>query len=144
MRFQAVTPHHLSGLFTTPASSSGACSRGRHDRQPGDALGVRLLLDPAHPVRYGNHSCAPTLWHRGATTLIARRDITPGEELTIDYATHTGVVTWSMNCRCGSSLCRSIVTGDDWRLPQLQAAYGTHWSPPLLDRIKSAGRRAND
>jgi hypothetical protein len=27
------------------------------------ADGVHLLLDPSHPARYGNHSCAPNLWH---------------------------------------------------------------------------------
>jgi uncharacterized protein len=99
--------------------------------------GLHLLIDPAHPVRYGNHSCDPSLWHADATTLIARRDIEPGEELTIDYATHTGIETWTMNCACGSAICRGIVTGRDWRLPHLQRAYGHHWSPPLLDRIRS-------
>ncbi|MFC4117486.1 hypothetical protein [Nonomuraea zeae] len=39
--------------------------------------GVHLLLDPAHPVRYGNHSCEPNLWHRDATTVIARTTSTP-------------------------------------------------------------------
>ncbi|MGN9786455.1 SET domain-containing protein [Nonomuraea sp. ZG12] len=98
--------------------------------------GLHLLLDPAHPVRYGNHSCDPDLWHHDATTVVARYDISPGQELTIDYATHTGVGAWSMACRCGSPLCRRTVTGEDWRLPHLQAAYGDHWSLPLLQRIK--------
>ncbi|MET7338219.1 SET domain-containing protein-lysine N-methyltransferase [Nonomuraea sp. NPDC005650] len=103
--------------------------------------GLHLLLDPAHPVRYGNHSCEPNLWHRDATTVIARCDINPGDELTIDYATHTGVETWSMACRCAKPRCRRTVTGHDWRLPELQSAYGTRWSPPLLDRIRTATRR---
>jgi hypothetical protein len=97
--------------------------------------GLHLRLDPSHPARYGNHSCDPNLWHADAVTVIARRDIAPGEELTIDYATHTGIETWTMPCRCGSPLCRRTVTGRDWRLPQLQRAYGQHWSPPLLERI---------
>ncbi|NRQ40951.1 SET domain-containing protein-lysine N-methyltransferase, partial [Nonomuraea sp. NN258] len=101
------------------------------------AEGVHLLLDPAHPVRYGNHSCDPDLWHHDATTVIARRDIAPGEELTLDYATHSGVETWSMTCGCATPLCRRVVTGADWRLPHLQTAYGTHWAPPLLDRIRT-------
>ncbi|MFG1941896.1 SET domain-containing protein [Nonomuraea sp. NPDC048826] len=99
--------------------------------------GVHLLLDPAHPVRYGNHSCDPNLWHRGATTVVARRDIAPGEELTIDYAMHTGVESWSMPCRCGAASCRGTVTGRDWRLARLRDAYGDHWSPPLLARVKA-------
>lgn len=101
------------------------------------AEGVHLLLDPGHPVRYGNHSCDPNLWHQDATTVTARRDIAPGEELTIDYATHTGVESWSMTCDCGTPACRRVVTGKDWRLPHLRAAYGTHWSPPLLQRIQA-------
>ncbi|GAA3112434.1 SET domain-containing protein-lysine N-methyltransferase [Streptosporangium carneum] len=92
-------------------------------------------------MRYGNHSCDPSLWHRDATTVIARRDINPGEELAVDYAAHTGVNTWSMTCHCGKPLCRRTVTGNDWQLPRLQAAYGTHWSPPLLDRIMTATRQ---
>jgi uncharacterized protein len=99
--------------------------------------GLHLLIDPAHPVRYGNHSCDPNLWHTDATTIVARRHIKHGEELTIDYTTHTGTETWTMNCHCGSAICRGTVTGRDWRLPQLQRAYGHHWSPPLLDRINT-------
>ena len=104
--------------------------------------GLHLLLDPAHPVRYGNHSCDPSLWHADATTVVARRHINPGQELTIDYATHTGIETWTMTCHCGSAICRGAVTGRDWQLPHLQRAYGHHWSPPLLDRINThnAGR----
>lgn len=101
--------------------------------------GRHLLLDPAHPVRYGNHSCDPNLWHIDATTIAARRPIRIGEELTVDYATHTGVQSWTMACHCGSEICRNAVTGWDWQLPQLQQAYGDHWSPPLLERIKMSG-----
>ncbi|HEX4724487.1 MAG TPA: SET domain-containing protein-lysine N-methyltransferase [Pseudonocardiaceae bacterium] len=101
------------------------------------ADGVHLLLDPDHPVRYGNHSCAPNLWHVDATTIALRVDVPEDTELTIDYATHTGVTTWSMPCACGSDVCRGVVTGADWRLPALQAAYGEHWTPPLLARISA-------
>jgi uncharacterized protein len=91
--------------------------------------GLHLLSDPAHPVRYGNHSCDPNLWHADATTVLARRHIRPGEELTIDYATRTGTEIWTMTCQCGSVICRGTVTGRDWRLPLLQRTYGQHWSP---------------
>ncbi|WP_189335384.1 SET domain-containing protein [Actinoplanes ianthinogenes] len=102
--------------------------------------GVHLLIDPGHPVRYGNHSCDPNLWHADAVTVVARRAVTAGEELTIDYATHTGAETWAMPCRCGSPACRGTVTGRDWRLPGLRLAYGTHWSPALLKRIDHLSR----
>jgi len=97
---------------------------------------AHLLIDPAHPVRYGNHGCDPNLWHLDATTIAARRAIAADEELTIDYATHTLAPWWSMPCRCGSPLCRGQVTGEDWRLGSLRAAYGEHWTPALLRRIR--------
>lgn len=99
------------------------------------AEGVHLLLDPEHPARYGNHSCAPNLWHVDATTIALRTDVPADTELTIDYATHTGIPVWSMPCTCGTAVCRGVVTGEDWRLPELRAAYGQHWTPPLLARI---------
>lgn len=125
---QAIDDETLAGL--TPPYSSVTVAAHTH-----------LLIDPAHPVRYGNHSCDPNLWHNDAITITARRDIEPGEELTIDYATHTGIETWAMPCRCGSPLCRDTVTGNDWRLPELQHAYRTHWAPPLLDRIHAQHSR---
>jgi uncharacterized protein len=106
------------------------------------AEGRHLLLDPAHPVRYGNHSCDPNLWHLDAVTIALRRDVAAGEELTVDYATHTGVESWSMRCRCGAAGCRGMVSGRDWRLPALRAAYGEHWTPALLARMTEAGGRA--
>ncbi len=99
------------------------------------AEGTHLLLDSAHPVRYGNHSCEPNLWHLDATTIALRTDVAPDDELTIDYATHTGVPDWSMACSCGSAGCRGVVTGQDWRRAELRAAYGAHWTPALLARI---------
>lgn len=97
--------------------------------------GLHLLIDPAHPVRYGNHSCNPNLWHADATTLVARTDVQPDQELTVDYATHTGIESWAMTCCCGSAACRGQVTGHDWRMRRLRKDYGRHWSPPLLKRI---------
>jgi len=99
---------------------------------------AHLLVDPAHPVRYGNHSCSPNLWPTDALTVAAWRAIAVGEELTIDYATQTGTETWRMACRCGQPGCRSEITGADWRLPQLQGAYGDHWTPMLLRRMRAA------
>lgn len=99
--------------------------------------GWHLLLDPSHPVRFGNHSCDPSLWHTDATTLVARRPISAGAELTIDYATHTGVEAWSMDCNCGTPSCRRRIQGSDWRLKKLQVEYGAHWSPILLQWIRS-------
>jgi hypothetical protein len=112
-----------------PPYSSVALDEDRH-----------LLLDPAHPVRHGDHGCDPNLWHLDATTIAARRDIAVGEELTVAYATHSLRDWWSLDCRCGSPLCRGRVTGEDWKLERLHAAYGQHWSPVLLRRIEAQRR----
>jgi SET domain-containing protein len=101
------------------------------------ADGWHLLLDPDHPACFANHACDPNLWLRDATTATARRDIGEGAELTLDYATLTGVETWTMDCACGAQACRGRVTGADWRRPDLQRAYGAHWTPPLLAKIRT-------
>ncbi|RBM07264.1 SET domain-containing protein [Streptomyces sp. PT12] len=104
------------------------------------APGLHMVTDPEHPASLGNHACDPNVWHRDAVTLQARRPIAEGEELTSDYATMTGVESWSMECRCGTALCRGRVTGADWRLASLRAAYGRRWTPALLARIDSDGQ----
>jgi uncharacterized protein len=85
-----------------------------------------------------NHSCDPNLWMADAFTLTARRDIKAGEELTADYALWEAdenfVSAWE--CQCGSPLCRSRVTGKDWRTPELQNRYEGHFSPLLNKRIQ--------
>lgn len=99
---------------------------------------LHLVLPPGQPNHYGNHSCDPNVWWAGAYILVARRPIVAGEEVTSDYATSTGVAGFAMACCCGSSLCRGVITGEDWRLPELQARYGDHWIPTLLGRIQRA------
>lgn len=101
--------------------------------------GLNLLQAAADPLRYGNHSCDPNLWLLDAITEAARRDVLPGEELTFDYALAT-VVPWTMPCRCGSPHCRGIITGDDWRRPDLRARSRGHFSPFIVARIKAEER----
>lgn len=101
------------------------------------ARDLHLILPPRRPNGYGNHSCDPNLWWINAFTQAARRDIAPGEELTNDYATSTGVADFRMDCGCGSPLCRGVVTGADWQRVDLQQRYGENWTPGLLDLIRS-------
>jgi hypothetical protein len=78
---------------------------------------------------HGNHSCDPNLWMKDEVTIVARRDIKVDEELTTDYAMYTISKKWSMECRCGSLLCRDFITGNDWKLHELQDRYRGHFSP---------------
>jgi hypothetical protein len=100
---------------------------------------LHLVLPPRRPNGYGNHSCDPNLWWVGPYELAARRDIAAGDELTNDYGTSTAEPGFVMACACGSGQCRGVVTGNDWRRPDLRARYGQHWVPALLARIRSAG-----
>jgi len=100
------------------------------------AADLIIVLRDGDPVTFGNHSCDPNLWMRDGVSEEAQRDIAPGEELTVDYALHTDDPAWSMPCHCGSPLCRHVVRGDDWRLPELQRRYAGHFSPFIDERIR--------
>ena len=85
-----------------------------------------------------NHSCDPNVWMDDENTLVARRDIGEGEELTVDYAMFEGdeidVKPWV--CCCGSPFCRNTISGKDWLLGELQERYKDHFSPFINERIR--------
>ena len=89
-----------------------------------------------------NHSCDSNLWMADEVTLVARRDIAAGEELTVDYALHTADPDWELDapCNCGSALCRGTVRGSDWRLAEVQERYRGHFSPFINERIAKSDR----
>ena len=70
-----------------------------------------------------------------AVTISSRREVAPGEELTIDHALFTADSSWSTPCRCGSRRCRGV-TGHDWRRSDLQARYRGHFVPFIIELIK--------
>lgn len=84
-----------------------------------------------------NHSCDSNLWMRDDVTLVARRDIAPDEEITVDYALFTAQPDWKLElpCNCGSPLCRREITGNNWKLPDVQTRYRDHFSPFINARI---------
>lgn len=93
--------------------------------------------------RFMNHSCDPNTWWADDDTMIARRDILPGEELTYDYATTEVTIPFEMICRCGSPNCRGKVTNHDYLDPVWQARFGDHLPRHTLNaitRAKSAGK----
>ena len=89
-------------------------------REPGDSI---------------NHSCLPNCGMRNATQLIAMREIAVGEELTYDYATSDTSDYDEFECACGSDRCRRQITGDDWKLPDLQSRYQNMFSPYVQRKI---------
>jgi hypothetical protein len=85
-----------------------------------------------------NHSCDSSTWMEDDATLVARRNINAGEEVTVDYALFTTQSNWMLDnrCRCGSPDCRRIITGDDWRREDVQERYRNHFSPFINRRIE--------
>jgi hypothetical protein len=82
-----------------------------------------------------NHSCDPNSWFDG-DTLVTRRAIGAGEELTYDYATgDTDVILY---CHCETYRCRQVVEGTDWQIPQLQQRYAGHFAPDVQKLIDAA------
>jgi hypothetical protein len=76
---------------------------------------------------FSNHSCEPNIGVAGQIVFVALRDIAEGEELTHDWAM-TDDDESSMPCRCGAGACRGVVTGKDWKRPDLQERYRGHFS----------------
>ncbi len=81
-----------------------------------------------------NHSCDPNVGFAGNVVLVAMRDVDPGEELTTDYALFDDHDE-QMTCHCGAAACRGVVSGADWRRPDLQRRYGKYFSSYLRDRF---------
>lgn len=92
--------------------------------------------------RYMNHSCDPNTWFDGPDTLIARRDIHPGEEVTYDYAMTEIAGNLDIPCSCGSPLCRGRVTCRDHLDPSWQARYEGHLPPHTTRAIIAARAKA--
>lgn len=82
------------------------------------------LVNEQGDERFMNHSCDPNIVWADDDTMIASRDILPGEEITFDYAMTEVAIPFRMECRCGSPNCRGIITNLDYRDPAWQAKYG--------------------
>jgi D-alanine-D-alanine ligase len=73
-----------------------------------------------------NHSCDPNAWLEGFN-LVARRRISRGEEIRVDYATYGNNLLAPFDCQCGAENCRSRVREDDHLQPFMDR-YGCHVS----------------
>lgn len=119
--------------------------RGWHKPHTASEIDVGIYLcgppdDPDSADDFTNHSCDPTAWLADEATVVARHEISAGEEITLDYATfssHENDVVFE-DCRCGAPHCRGIVTEGDWRRPELQERYREHFSPHINELIVEA------
>lgn len=81
-----------------------------------------------------NHSCDPNCGLQGINVGLAMRDIDEDEEITFDYSTLDNE-DYSFICSCGSPKCRGIVTGYDWKKPEIQERYKNYFVDYLQEKI---------
>jgi putative acetyltransferase len=109
------------------------------------AQGLYLALPKSDPIpsidENLNHCCDANAWLTDEVTLSARRDIEPGEEITLDQGTWNfdeDEYVWDQpHCTCGSAHCRKRLTHNDWQREDVQARYRGHFHPflqPMIDR----------
>ncbi len=100
-------------------------------------------IDMEEPADFINHSCSPNAGICGQITLVAMRDISPGEEITFDYAMADGSSYDEFDCACGAITCRGRVSGNDWKRAELWARYDGYFSAYLQKRIDKLRGKAN-
>jgi SET domain-containing protein len=98
-------------------------------------IAPRSALELEASMLHLNHSCDPNVGVRGQITFVTMRDVPAGSELTIDYAMIDGDPSERMECSCGTRECRKVITGDDWRLPDLRHRYAGYFSRYIEDRF---------
>ncbi|MBI2055309.1 MAG: SET domain-containing protein-lysine N-methyltransferase [Candidatus Sungbacteria bacterium] len=94
-------------------------------------------FDPANPSADWpvNHSCEPNAIQATDDNMVARRDIVAGEEVTHDYATTEEDPDWRMECNCGTPNCRKVITGNDWKIPEVQKKYRGFFTNSIQQKI---------
>jgi hypothetical protein len=80
---------------------------------------------------YLNHSCGGNCAFDSQGDFIALRNIRQGEEISYDYALIESNPRFSMRCACGSSQCRHLITGNDWKKEDFVARNREHMHPRL-------------
>src|SRR3546814_11760482 len=86
--------------------SSDVCSSDLLQVRPG------LHISGTHFIGYLSHGCDPNCrLDMERFELVARRDIAPGETLTVDYAATEDVLFRQFACRCAAPTCRGWITG---------------------------------
>jgi hypothetical protein len=94
-----------------------------------------IPLGENDPADMFNHSCHPNAGLSGQITLVAMRDIERDGEVCFDYAMSDSSDYDEFECHCGTDHCRKMITGNDWKLPELQRRYKGFFSPYLQRRI---------
>ena len=87
------------------------------------------------PRCYLNHACAPNAISTN-NAVYAWRDISSGEEITIDYRlnAHDDGDVWQMDCQCDAQDSPHIVLGDFFSLPEDMQEQYAPWAPEFIQQ----------
>lgn len=138
----------ISGGTTVAAFGGSVCDRAEldtlseaqrtHSIQIDDDL-FMVGSEAFEPADYFNHCCEPNAGIVGNILVVAMRDIDAGEEICFDYAMCDAADYDEFDCACGAPGCRGVVTGADWKLPELRDRYAG-WRSTYLQRRLDDGR----
>jgi SET domain-containing protein len=87
-----------------------------------------------------NHSCDANCGIKDKLKIVAMRDIEPSEEICFDYAMSESDPEYQMKCECGSKICRGKVTGNDWKIKDLQKRYKGFFSDYIQKKIDNLAK----
>jgi len=149
-----------NGLFTTQLIRKGALvweldepthhwsevetwqgDRFKAFKRYGFQCGIDRYSLPEGLSREMNHSCDPSTWWAGSDSLVARRDIQAGEEVTYDYSTCDIDLVFELKCNCGASCCRGKISNRDFLGSSWQEQYGSNLPPHVLTAIEIIRRQ---
>ncbi len=88
--------------------------RYSYDIDFGKTIGTFNWKNAKHISNFMNHSCDPNIMYSDNDSIIAKRDIAAGEELTIDYGNFIVNFDQDFFCSCGSNTCRKQIQKNDW------------------------------
>ncbi|TAN32137.1 SET domain-containing protein [Patescibacteria group bacterium] len=86
-----------------------------------------------------NHSCDANTRLIDEVTIVAKRDIEAGGEITLDQGTwNFEDIAYTDNkepCSCGAKDCRKILTENDWKISSVREKYKGHFHPMIQKMI---------
>jgi uncharacterized protein len=89
-------------------------------------IDANRYVDLVDPGCFANHSCEPNAAVRNDFELVALFDIPEHAEIRYDYSTTMDEDFFTMPCRCGSPICRGVVTDFKFLPSELQRQYLKH------------------
>lgn len=84
-----------------------------------------------------NHSCFYNIGFDEDGNFVTSRPIEPDAELTWDYGMGFSYSLFKLKCKCYSTNCRKVITGNDWKDPGFREKNKTYFLRELLNKAKN-------